>query len=200
MKKAVSLLSRFAAVLNAVVLSTEIEKAHPECSTSCCRSWTTVASPTQRPRRGLQEHDHHHDLESRLQLSEPQTCVRRRTLRRRANGDERAARHFRPEFLNRVDDIIVFGPLGKEQLVKIIEMRLEDVRRLLADRKVRSNSPMPRKNYCSPRLRRQLRCASAEACDSEAVQDPLALKILDGTFCTVTTSLSTPTENRQDEI
>src|ERR1700678_824510 len=30
--------------------------------------------------------------------------------------------HFRPEFLNRVDDIIVFGPLGKEQLIKIIEL------------------------------------------------------------------------------
>src|SRR5450755_1083302 len=44
--------------------------------------------------------------------------------------------HFRPEFLNRVDDIIVFSPLGKEQLVKIIELRLEDVRGLLADRKI----------------------------------------------------------------
>src|ERR1700758_3110057 len=44
--------------------------------------------------------------------------------------------HFRPEFLNRVDDIIVFRPLGKEQLVKIIELRLEDLRRLLADRKI----------------------------------------------------------------
>ncbi len=44
--------------------------------------------------------------------------------------------HFKPEFLNRVDDIIIFHPLGKEQLVKIIELRLEDVRRLLADRKI----------------------------------------------------------------
>ena len=44
--------------------------------------------------------------------------------------------HFKPEFLNRVDDIIVFRPLGKEQLVKIIELRLEDVRRLPADRKI----------------------------------------------------------------
>jgi len=43
--------------------------------------------------------------------------------------------HFKPEFLNRVDDIIVLRPLGKEQLVRIIELRLEDVRRLLADRK-----------------------------------------------------------------
>ncbi|HEY8670295.1 MAG TPA: AAA family ATPase, partial [Terriglobales bacterium] len=44
--------------------------------------------------------------------------------------------HFKPEFLNRVDDIIIFRPLGKEQLVKIAELRLEDVRRLLADRKI----------------------------------------------------------------
>ncbi|MGH7684977.1 MAG: AAA family ATPase, partial [Vulcanimicrobiaceae bacterium] len=44
--------------------------------------------------------------------------------------------HFKPEFLNRVDDIIIFRPLGKEQLVKIVELRLEDLRRLLADRKI----------------------------------------------------------------
>ena len=44
--------------------------------------------------------------------------------------------HFRPEFLNRVDDIIIFRPLGKEQLVKIVDLRLEDLRRLLADRKI----------------------------------------------------------------
>ena len=39
--------------------------------------------------------------------------------------------HFKPEFLNRVDDIIIFHPLGKEELVKIVELRLEDLRRLL---------------------------------------------------------------------
>src|SRR6201981_1151021 len=44
--------------------------------------------------------------------------------------------HFKPEFLNRVDDIIIFTPLGREQLAKIVELRLEDVRRLLADRKI----------------------------------------------------------------
>ncbi len=44
--------------------------------------------------------------------------------------------HFKPEFLNRVDDIVIFNPLGKEQLVKIVELRLEDLRRLLADRKI----------------------------------------------------------------
>ena len=35
-----------------------------------------------------------------------------------------------------MDDIIIFHPLGKERLVKIIELRLEEVRRLLAEPKI----------------------------------------------------------------
>jgi ATP-dependent Clp protease ATP-binding subunit ClpB len=89
--------------------------------------------------------------------------------------------HFRPEFLNRVDDIIVFGPLGKEQLVRIIELRLEDVRRLLADRKISIELTDAAKdllftqgydaNFGARPLKRAIQ---------KLVQDPLALKILDG--------------------
>src|SRR5712691_5785076 len=89
--------------------------------------------------------------------------------------------HFKPEFLNRVDDIIVFSPLGKEQLVKIIELRLEDVRRLLADRKISLELTEPAKellftegfdpNFGARPLKRAIQ---------KLVQDPLALKILDG--------------------
>src|SRR5207248_9996775 len=39
--------------------------------------------------------------------------------------------HFKPEFLNRVDDVIIFNPLGKEQLTRIVEPRLGDLRKLL---------------------------------------------------------------------
>ncbi|HET7346177.1 MAG TPA: ATP-dependent chaperone ClpB, partial [Acidobacteriaceae bacterium] len=42
--------------------------------------------------------------------------------------------HFRPEFLNRVDDIVIFRPLGEEQLTRIVDLRLKDLERLLADR------------------------------------------------------------------
>jgi ATP-dependent Clp protease ATP-binding subunit ClpB len=89
--------------------------------------------------------------------------------------------HFKPEFLNRVDDIIVFRPLGKEQLVKIIELRLEDVRRLLADRKISLELTEAAKdllftqgydpNFGARPLKRAIQ---------KLVQDPLALKILDG--------------------
>ena len=89
--------------------------------------------------------------------------------------------HFKPEFLNRVDDIIIFSPLGKEQLVKIIELRLEDVRRLLAERKISLELTDLAKdllftegfdpNFGARPLKRAIQ---------KLVQDPLALKILDG--------------------
>ena len=43
---------------------------------------------------------------------------------------------FRPEFLNRVDDIIMFRPLEKKQIEKIIDLQLAQVTALLADRKI----------------------------------------------------------------
>jgi ATP-dependent Clp protease ATP-binding subunit ClpB len=89
--------------------------------------------------------------------------------------------HFKPEFLNRVDDIIVFSPLGKEQLVKIVELRLEDLRRLLADRKISLELTETAKdllftegydpNFGARPLKRAIQ---------KLIQDPLALKILDG--------------------
>jgi ATP-dependent Clp protease ATP-binding subunit ClpB len=88
---------------------------------------------------------------------------------------------FKPEFLNRVDDIIVFRPLGKEQLVRIIELRLEDLRRLLAARKISIELTEAAKellftegfdpNFGARPLKRAIQ---------RLVQDPLALKILDG--------------------
>jgi ATP-dependent Clp protease ATP-binding subunit ClpB len=89
--------------------------------------------------------------------------------------------HFKPEFLNRVDDIIIFRPLGKEQLVKIVDLRLEDLRRLLADRKISLELTEAAKellftegydpNFGARPLKRAIQ---------KLVQDPLALKILDG--------------------
>jgi ATP-dependent Clp protease ATP-binding subunit ClpB len=108
---------------------------------------------------------------------------------RSAEGFEHASKqvmdalhgHFKPEFLNRVDDIIIFHPLGKEQLVKIVELRLEDLRRLLADRKISLELTDAAKellftegydpNFGARPLKRAIQ---------KLVQDPLALKILDG--------------------
>jgi ATP-dependent Clp protease ATP-binding subunit ClpB len=108
---------------------------------------------------------------------------------RSADGFERASKqvmealhgHFKPEFLNRVDDVILFHPLGKEELVKIVDLRLEDLRRLLADRKISLELTEAAKellftegydpNFGARPLKRAIQ---------KLVQDPLALKILDG--------------------
>jgi ATP-dependent Clp protease ATP-binding subunit ClpB len=89
--------------------------------------------------------------------------------------------HFKPEFLNRVDDIIIFNPLGREQLTRIVDMRLEDLRRLLADRKISLELTEAAKErlftegyditYGARPLKRAIQ---------RLVQDPLALKVLDG--------------------
>jgi ATP-dependent Clp protease ATP-binding subunit ClpB len=44
--------------------------------------------------------------------------------------------HFRPEFLNRVDEVIVFRPLSKEQLARIVDIQLQHLVKRLAERKI----------------------------------------------------------------
>lgn len=49
-------------------------------------------------------------------------------------GDLRA--HFRPEFLNRVDDIVLFTPLGLPQIEQIVDLQIADLRQRLMDRRI----------------------------------------------------------------
>jgi len=89
--------------------------------------------------------------------------------------------HFKPEFLNRIDDIVVFRPLGTEQLTKIVDLRLEDLKALLVDRKVTLELSDAAKHtlftsgydpaYGARPLKRAIQ---------RMIQDPLAMKILDG--------------------
>jgi ATP-dependent Clp protease ATP-binding subunit ClpB len=44
--------------------------------------------------------------------------------------------HLRPEFLNRIDEVIVFSPLSRSQIGQIVEIQLRRLRKLLADRKI----------------------------------------------------------------
>ncbi|KUJ79637.1 ATP-dependent chaperone ClpB [Microbulbifer flavimaris] len=45
--------------------------------------------------------------------------------------------HFRPEFINRIDEVVVFHPLGREQVREIAEIQLDHLRRRLADRELK---------------------------------------------------------------
>jgi ATP-dependent Clp protease ATP-binding subunit ClpB len=89
--------------------------------------------------------------------------------------------HFRPEFLNRVDDIVIFRSLGKAQMSRILDLRLNEVRKLLEERQISLELTESAKQlilaagsdaaYGARPLKRALQ---------RMVQDPLAMKILDG--------------------
>jgi ATP-dependent Clp protease ATP-binding subunit ClpB len=55
-------------------------------------------------------------------------------VRGRVMGDLRE--HFRPEFLNRIDEIVLFKPLTRAEISKIVELQIADVRRRLAGRRI----------------------------------------------------------------
>jgi ATP-dependent Clp protease ATP-binding subunit ClpB len=88
---------------------------------------------------------------------------------------------FRPEFINRIDEIVVFNPLGKEQLGRIVQLLLKSVEKLLAERQITleltpaAQELILREGYDPAYGARPLRRTI-----QRMIQDPLALLILEG--------------------
>jgi len=99
--------------------------------------------------------------------------------------------HFRPEFLNRVDDVIVFKPLGEAEITPIVELQLTRLRALLADRKLQleltdaAKRFLAREGYDPAYGARPLKRAI-----QRQLQDPLAMAVLGGDFPEGTTILA----------
>ncbi len=88
---------------------------------------------------------------------------------------------FRPEFLNRVDDIVVFHPLSESQLEHIIDLRLQEVERLLADRRITlAMTPAARHLVFTSGYDRAYGARPLKRAIQRMVQDPLAIRILSG--------------------
>jgi ATP-dependent Clp protease ATP-binding subunit ClpB len=90
---------------------------------------------------------------------------------------------FRPEFLNRIDEIVVFKPLTREQLAEIVELQLRRLEQRLAERGIRIELTDAAKEhlaeagwdptYGARPLKRALQ---------RLVENPLAMRLLDGEF------------------
>ncbi len=91
--------------------------------------------------------------------------------------------HFRPEFLNRVDEIVIFEPLRRQQMSRIVEIQLARLRKLLEDRRLTLEvSPaavsfLAEHGYDPVYGARPLKRAI-----QKYLQDPLALKVLSGEY------------------
>jgi ATP-dependent Clp protease ATP-binding subunit ClpB len=107
-----------------------------------------------------------------------------------AEGDEKQVReaviqelrlHFKPEFLNRIDDVVVFHQLSREQIGQIIEVQLERLRDMLTDRGVTlildpsAKELLMREGYDPTYGARPLKRAI-----QSLIQNPLAVKLLQG--------------------
>jgi ATP-dependent Clp protease ATP-binding subunit ClpB len=90
---------------------------------------------------------------------------------------------FRPEFLNRIDEIVIFESLKREDIAKIVDLQLDRLRKLLADKRLEielepsAREFLAEKGYDPVYGARPLKRAI-----QKYLQDPLALKLLSGEF------------------
>jgi ATP-dependent Clp protease ATP-binding subunit ClpB len=91
--------------------------------------------------------------------------------------------HFRPELLNRIDEVVIFRPLGKAEIKEIVEIQLRSLRNRLAERKITleltdaAKELVAREGFDPIYGARPLR----RAIQKEIVQ-PLAMRLLRGEF------------------
>jgi ATP-dependent Clp protease ATP-binding subunit ClpB len=89
--------------------------------------------------------------------------------------------HFKPEFLNRIDDIVIFGQLSRSEIEKIIDVQLEKLRKNLAERGISivledtAKALLANEGYDPTFGARPLKRAI-----QTMIQNPLAIKILNG--------------------
>ncbi|MFL5382346.1 MAG: AAA family ATPase, partial [Longimicrobiaceae bacterium] len=117
-------------------------------------------------------------LEYASRMDDPEA---REEVEREVLGEMR--RHFRPEFLNRVDDVIVFKPLGRPELKTIVDLQLRRLEQLLAERKMAlritdaAKELIAEEGYDPAYGARPLKRAI-----QRLVQNPLAIRVLEGEF------------------
>jgi len=96
---------------------------------------------------------------------------------------EELRRLFRPEFLNRVDDIIVFNSLTRENLRQIVDIQLNNVAKLLMDRKIKLEVTAAAKELViADGYDPQYGARPMKRAIQRLIQDPLALKLINGEF------------------
>ena len=162
-----------------VVLFDEIEKAHPDVFNILLQILddgrltdgkgrtvdfknTVIIMTSNLGSREIQEHDGNDQK-----------------MRSRVMEELRAA--FKPEFLNRVDDVIIFKQLGLDELRQIIKIQLEGLRKMLAERKIdlrldaSAEELLAREGFDPVYGARPLKRAI-----QSLVQNPLAMKLLGG--------------------
>jgi len=153
----------------AVILLDEVEKAHPDV-------WNIM----------LQIFD-----DGRLTAGKGRTVdfknsviIMTSNVAAGSSGDnirEMLRSHFKPEFLNRIDDIITFRSLGKEEIAKIVDVQLAILRKHLEDRRITLElTPAAREALFNEGYDPSFGARPLKRAIQKLISDPLALKLLSG--------------------
>jgi len=90
---------------------------------------------------------------------------------------------FRPEFLNRVDDVIIFRPLSSEDITKIVDLQIQRVERLMADRKLALEvTPAAKQLFVAEGYDPVYGARPLKRAIQRLLQNPLALAVLEGQY------------------
>ena len=96
---------------------------------------------------------------------------------------EIVGQHFRPEFLNRIDDIVVFHPLGRDHIRKIVDIQLDYLHDRLAERDMRIHlSDAARDRLAEAGFDPVYGARPLKRAIQQQVENPLAQEILQGRF------------------
>ena len=165
-----------------VILFDEVEKAHPEVF--------NVLLQLLDDGRLTDGHGRTVDFKNTLVIMT--SNIGSQYIRDLGGRDEEAMRrlvlealhqHFRPEFLNRVDEIIIFRNLTREHLVQIVEIQLRRLQQLLADRKISLRVTEAAKAYLADQGYDPVYGARPlKRAIQRLLQDPLALALLRGDY------------------
>ena len=91
--------------------------------------------------------------------------------------------HFRPEFINRIDEIVIFHKLDKSMLEKIVDIQLDKVNQLIAERGFKLEiEPDAKKYLADVGFEPEFGARPLKRAIQSELQDPLAIKILSGEF------------------
>jgi ATP-dependent Clp protease ATP-binding subunit ClpB len=166
----------------AVVLLDEVEKAHPEVLNVLLQilddgRLTDGQGRTVDFKNTLLIMTSNLGSQWILELGEDQTKEMERRVMEAVHA------HFRPEFLNRIDEIVIFHPLSREQIRRIVDLHVEGLRRMLAERRIelvltdRARDLLAAEGYDPHFGARPLKRTL-----QRRVQNPLAMKLLQGEF------------------
>jgi len=90
---------------------------------------------------------------------------------------------FRPEFLNRVDDVIIFRPLSSQDIAKIVDLQIKRVERLVAERKLRLEvMPAAKQLIVAEGYDPVYGARPLKRAIQRLVQNPLAMAVLEGQY------------------